>query len=67
MPAGQTVEERLDALELALAEVQRRLPPAAADWISRVTGSQKEEPAFEEVLEYGRTFRQADRPAEDGA
>jgi hypothetical protein len=25
----------------------------------------QDEPAFEEVLEYGRALRQADRPAED--
>ncbi len=35
-------------------------------WESRqITGSFKDEPAFEEVVEFGRAIRAADRPAED--
>jgi hypothetical protein len=37
----------------------------AADWLDRVIGSMKDEPAFDEVLAHGRAMRQADRPAED--
>jgi hypothetical protein len=33
--------------------------------LAQVTGSFKDEPAFAEVLEYGRAFRQADRPPEE--
>jgi hypothetical protein len=38
-----------------------------ADWLDRVIGSMKDEPAFDEVLAHGRSIRQADRPAEDHA
>jgi len=37
------------------------------DWLDRVIGSMKDEPAFDKVLDYGRAIRQADRPAEDQA
>ena len=39
----------------------------APDWLDRVIGSMKDEPAFDEVLAYGRAIRQADRPADDQA
>jgi hypothetical protein len=67
MANERTLEERLEALERAVADLQRRLdtPPARGNWLERITGSMKDEPAFEEVLAYGRAFRQADRPPED--
>jgi hypothetical protein len=37
----------------------------APDWLERVIGSMKDEPAFDEVLAHGRAIRQADRPADD--
>lgn len=62
-----TIEERLTAVENAVARLQQligfRTP--ASNWLGRVTGSMRDEPAFEEVLEYGRAIRQADRPPED--
>jgi hypothetical protein len=69
MARGPTVEERLAELEAAVRELQRRLDSQAPapDWLDRVIGSFKDEPAFQEVLEYGRALRQADRPPEDAA
>ena len=64
--ASTTIEERLSAVEKAVAHLQQvigsRTP--AVDWLERVTGSMRDEPAFEEVLEYGQAIRQADRPNE---
>ena len=37
----------------------------APDWLERVIGSMKDEPAFDEVLAYGRAIREADRPTEE--
>ncbi|QEH34365.1 hypothetical protein OJF2_29020 [Aquisphaera giovannonii] len=39
--------------------------PAAAHWIDRFTGAFEDEPAFAQVVAYGRAFRESDRPGED--
>jgi hypothetical protein len=67
MAKEPTLEERLAEVEAAVRELRRRLDSQAPapDWLDRVIGSFKDEPAFEEVLEYGRALRQADRPPED--
>jgi hypothetical protein len=69
MPGEATLEVRLAAVEQAVRDLQRlvatRTP--SPNWLERLTGSMKDEPAFEEVLEYGRAIRQADRPPEDAA
>ena len=67
MATGPTLEERLAKVEAAVRELQRRLEARAPapDWLERVIGSFKDEPVFEEVLEYGRALRQADGPPED--
>jgi len=59
------LERRLSAVEAAVAELRRRLPPPAPDWLQQVIGSLKDEPAFDEVLAYGREHRAADRPTGD--
>ena len=62
-----TLEQRVIALEDAMRELQEamRARHPATDWLDRVIGSMKDEPAFDEVLAYGRAIRQADGPAED--
>jgi hypothetical protein len=67
MSTEPTVEQRLTALEQAVADLQRQLAAQSPgrNWLERVIGSFKDEPAFEEVLEYGRAFRAADLPPED--
>jgi hypothetical protein len=66
MATESTMEQRLAAVEDAIRELQSRLNSTtpAPNWLERITGSFKDEPAFEEVLEYGRAFRQTDRPLE---
>ena len=61
------IEQRLAAVEKAIAELQRQVKSgtSTANWIERFTGSFKDEPAFAEVVEYGRSLRAADRPSED--
>lgn len=67
MPTDAILEQRLTAVEAAIAELQQRLasPPPTADWVERFTGSFQDEPAFAEVVAYGRALREADRPRED--
>jgi len=61
------IEQRLRAVEEAVSELQQyslvRLP--AADWLEQISGSFKDDPAFEQVLEYGRQMRHADRPPDE--
>jgi hypothetical protein len=67
MPTDVAIERRLAAVERAVAEIQHRLEtqPSSSDWLQQMTGSFKDEPAFAEVLEFGRAIRAADRPPED--
>ena len=67
MVTNPTLEERLSGIEADVRDLRRRLDcqEPAPNWLERVIGSFKDEPAFEEVLEYGRAIRQADRPTED--
>jgi hypothetical protein len=64
-----TLEQRVTAMEKAVRELQEAVKARkpAPDWLGRVIGSMKDEPAFEEVLAYGRAIRQSDSPAEDQA
>ena len=67
--AHVTVEQRLEILEGLVAELQRKLAaqPTLPEepWWKRVSGSFKDDPAFDEVLEYIRAARDADWPAEE--
>lgn len=67
MPRQPTLEQRMTALENAVSELQRRLASGSVppDWLSQVTGSITDEAAFREALQYGREFRQADRPLDE--
>ena len=58
-----TLQGRVKVLEDAVRKLQDALNARtqASDWLERVVGSMKDEPAFDEVLEHGRAFRQADK------
>lgn len=64
--AEKTVEERLAALEAAVAELQRRLAPpeTVQEWLARIEPVTDLE-AFDEVCRLGREFRESQRPPED--
>lgn len=66
MLTDASIVQRVAALEEAVAELQRRLGGdfPAVNWLERFTGAFKDEPAFAEVIEYGRAFRAADQPLE---
>lgn len=66
MLTNASVEQRLMAVEAAIAELQKQLADSqSAKWLQQITGSFKDEPAFEEVLAYGRAIRQADYPVDE--
>jgi hypothetical protein len=66
--AHLTVEQRLEVLEGLVAELRQKLAALQAPpepWWKRVSGSFKDDPVFDEILEHGRAARQADWPAEE--
>lgn len=62
-----TLEQRLVTLEAAVSDLQHKLEekPASTNWLEKIIGSVADEAAFREALEYGRAFRQADKPNDD--
>lgn len=67
MSTHSPMEQRLTAVEMAVSEIQRRLAtlPPSTDWLAQITGSFKDEPAFDEVLAFGKAFRAGDRLPEN--
>ncbi|WP_169973515.1 hypothetical protein [Tautonia rosea] len=64
MPTDEVLEQRVAAVEVAIAEIHRRLKgnePEAA-WVERFRGAFKDEPAFAEVIALGRVVRRENRP-----
>lgn len=61
MTTNISLEERLAAVEAAIAKLQKQSTTSqATNWLQQITGSFKDEPAFEEVLAYGQAIRQGD-------
>jgi hypothetical protein len=67
MLTDTTIEDRLAALEAAVAELRgnQLIHRPALDWLEQIVGSFKDEPAFEEVLAYGRAIRKGELPPSD--
>jgi len=67
MSDPSNIEQRLAALERAVADIQRQLastlPPD--NWIEKLTGSITDVEAFRQAMEFGRAFRHADRPPDE--
>jgi hypothetical protein len=61
MATNTSLEERLTAVESAIFQLQKQVStPQPTNWLQQITGSFKDEPAFEEILTYGRAIRQGD-------
>jgi hypothetical protein len=63
----QSLEQRLALLEQEVAALKQHLAQldARPNWLERVTGSMKDNPAFPEAMRLGAAIRRADRPADD--
>lgn len=66
-----TLEQRLISLEQAVFDLQYKLEnkleisqPITDNWLERIVGSISDDEAFLKALEYGRTFRQSDKPSD---
>jgi hypothetical protein len=61
MATNTSLEERLAAVEVAIAQLQQHVAtPQPTSWLQQITGSFKDEPAFKELLAYGQAIRQGD-------
>lgn len=63
-----TLEQRLVTLEQAVSDLQQKIDrqPPSENWLQKLVGSISDREAFREALEYGRAFREADRPTNEG-
>jgi len=55
------------AVETALKEIERRLAtlPPTPNWLGEIIGSFKDETAFDEVIVFGRAFRESEPYPDD--
>ena len=58
MSENTTIEQRLAAVENELRNLKRKIE-STDSWYDRMTGAFENDPAFEEVLELGRQFRES--------
>ncbi len=62
MATNASLEECLAVVESVIAELQKQVvTPQPMNWLQQVTGSFKDESAFEEILAYGQAIRQGDK------
>jgi hypothetical protein len=59
-----SVEDRLAAMEVAIADLQKQvgLSREPGNWLEQITGAFKDDPVFEEMLRYGREYRESTYP-----
>ena len=62
--SNESVEQRLSALEAEIAVLKQQVGSKSPNWLEQVTGSFKDNPIFDEVMAYGREFRDLDRPTD---
>lgn len=62
-----TLEQRLIILEQVVFDLQHKFnnKPSSDNWLEKLAGSISDDAAFLEALEYGRAFRQSDKPIDD--
>ena len=61
MAINTSLEERLAAVEAAIAQLQNQIVASQpTNWLQQIIGSFNDEPAFEDLLAYGRAIRQGD-------
>ncbi len=62
-----TLEKRLNNLEETVYKLKNQFEHQSNsdNWLQQLIGSISDEELFEEVLEYGRAFRQSDQQTEE--
>jgi hypothetical protein len=60
-----SLEQRVTALEVQMVQVRQQVgPPPKKTWFDLMSGAFENVPEFEEVVQYGREYRHADRPSD---
>jgi ubiquinone biosynthesis protein COQ9 len=64
MATDTEIVQRLTVVEDVVDKLQRQMANLAppANWLEQITGTFKDEPAFDEVLKFGQALRSTDRP-----
>jgi hypothetical protein len=62
--SNRSLEERLALVEAMLVDLQRQVETNSApkSWLEQITGAFQDDPVFEEMLRYGREYRESDYP-----
>jgi hypothetical protein len=62
-----TLERRLITIEQVVFDLQHKFDgkPNSDNWLKSLIGSISDDSAFLEALEYGRAFRQSDKPIDN--
>lgn len=67
--AETSLEERLAALEVEVAQLKQRLegeqPPDAVPWWKKIVGTFANDPEYDEAMRLGREYRESFRPKDD--
>lgn len=64
MSQNVAIEQRLTAVENELRNLKQRIE-SSQSWYDRMVGAFENDPAFEEVLELGRQFRESQGQADE--
>lgn len=57
----QSLEQRVAVLEKLVNDLRAELTARPGNWLDRLTGSVKDQEAFEEAMRLGREFRRTGR------
>ena len=66
MTTNTSLEERMAAVEVAITQLQKQIDYRKSNnWLEQISGSFKDEPAFEEILALGQAIRRGDESVLD--
>lgn len=66
MTTNTSLEKRMAAVEAAITKLQQQIAhPKSINWLQQISGSFKDEPAFEEILALGQAIRRGDESVLD--
>ncbi len=61
MTTNTSLEERMAAVEAAITQIKKQITYRKSNnWLQEISGSFKDEPAFEEILALGQAIRRGD-------